>query len=137
MWPMPSWMKSGVNHSKEIEALKHQEAAPCGTRKEKEDAQPPGVRKRKGARQACPKRGYRSARPRLKIATLFEALLKHRVRTDAPDWIARIEKARDKPRALCDLVYGGIDDSLDQFGRMDEIQLIVKGEPDGNAGSDA
>ena len=52
--------------------------------------------------------------------------MKHAVRTNANDWIVSIEKTRNKPQALCDQVYPVIDELLDEFGRMDEIDVVVK-----------
>lgn len=37
-----------------------------------------------------------------------------------------MEEARDKAQTLCDLVYPGIDDLLDQAAHMDEINVIVR-----------
>ena len=61
----------------------------------------------------------------MKIAAL-EAGLKHAVRTSSIDWIAAVGGDLKKTQVLCDLVYPVIDDLLDQFGRMDEIKLVVK-----------
>lgn len=61
----------------------------------------------------------------MKIATL-EAGLKHAVWTNASGWITSIEKARNKLQALCDQVYPVINELLDEFGRMDEIDVVVK-----------
>jgi hypothetical protein len=126
--------KSGIDHSKEIEALKRKKAF-VEYRKEKENLK----RLERDNAVAAGKLVQKEDTDLEKASAfgLFDALLKHRVRTDAPDWIVQIEKARDKPRALCELVYGGIDDSLDQVARMNEIPLVVKGGTDGNAESDA
>lgn len=61
----------------------------------------------------------------MKIAAL-EAGLKHAVRTSSIDWIAAVGGDLKKTQVLCDLVYPVIDDLLDQFGRIDEIKVIVK-----------
>ena len=126
--------KSGIDHSKEIEALKRKKAF-VEYRKEKENLK----RLERENAVAAGKLVQKDDTDLEKASAfgLFDALLKHRVRTDAPDWIVRIEKARDKPRALCELVYGGIDDALDQVARMNEIPLVVKGGNDGNVESDA
>jgi len=126
--------KSGIDHSKEIEALKRKKAF-VEYRKEKENLK----RLERDNAVAAGKLVQKEDTDLEKASAfgLFDALLKHRVRTDAPDWIVQIEKARDKPRALCELVYSGIDDALDQVARMNEISLAIKGETNGNAESDA
>ena len=116
-------MKSSVNRADETEELAIQKLR-HETRKAKADAD------RKEFENEKEKRLWRrieevELQTAMKISIL-EASLKHYFRTSAPDMIAGIEKARDKPRALCDMVYPGIDELLDQFGRMDEIQVIVK-----------
>ena len=126
--------KSGVDHSKEIEALRLKKAN-VEYLKEQEN-----LKRLKRENAIAEGRLVQKEDADLDKASafaLFEALLKHLVRTDSADWIARIEKAKDKPRALCELIYGGIDDSLDQLARMNEIPLVVKGGNDGNAESDA
>ena len=116
-------MKSSVNRADETEDLNIQKLH-HETRKAKADADRKEFdnEKERGLHLAKEEVYLQTA---LKIAAL-EAGLKHLVRTEGPDWIARIEKANDKPQALCDLVYPGIDDLLDQFGRMEEIQVVVK-----------
>jgi hypothetical protein len=116
-------MKSSVNRADETEDLNIQKLR-HETRKAKEDADRKEFDNAK-ERGLYLKKEDVYLRTALMIATL-EAGLKHLVRTDGPDWIARIEDARNKPQALCDLVYPGIDELLDQFGRMDEIQVTVK-----------
>ena len=116
-------MKSSVNRADETEDLNIQKLR-HETRKAKEDADRKEFDNAK-ERGLYLKKEEVYLQTALKIAAL-EAGLKHLVRTDGPDWIARIEKARNKPQELCDLIYPGIDDLLDQFGRMDEIQVIVK-----------
>jgi len=116
-------MKSSVKRSDEAEDLNIQKLR-HETRKAKEDADRKEFDNAK-ERGLYLKKEEVYLQTALKIAAL-EAGLKHLVRTDGPDWIARIDKSRDKPQALCDLVYQGIDDLLDQFGRMDEINVVVK-----------
>ena len=116
-------MKSSVNRADEAEDLNIQKLR-HETRKAKEDAD------RKEFDNAKEKGLYLKKdevhlQTALKIAAL-EAGLKHLVRTDGPDWISRLETARNKPQSLCDLVYPGIDELLDKFGRMDEINVVVK-----------
>ena len=123
-------MQSGVKRADEVEDLTIQKLR-HETRKAKEDADRKEFDNAK-ERGLYLKKEEVYLQTALKIAAL-EAGFKHLVRTDGPDWIARIENAKDKPQALCDLVYPGIDDLLDQFGRMDEIQVIVKRRTDGNA----
>jgi hypothetical protein len=116
-------MKSSVNRADETEDLNIQKLR-HETRKAKEDADRKEFENAK-ERGLYLKKEDVYLQAALKIAAL-EAGLKHLVRTDGPDWIARIEEARSKPQALCDLVYPGIDELLNQFGRMDEIRIIVK-----------
>jgi hypothetical protein len=116
-------MKASVNRADETEDLNIQKLR-HETRKAKADADRKEFDNEKDRGLYLAKKEV-YLQTALKIAAL-EAGFKHLVRTDGPDWIARIEKANDKPQALCDLVYPGIDSLLDQFGRMDEIQVIVK-----------
>ncbi|WP_319410139.1 hypothetical protein [uncultured Desulfosarcina sp.] len=116
-------MQAGFNRADEAEDLNIQKLR-HETRKAKEDAD------RKEFENARDRGLYRKIdevelHTAMKIATL-EAGLKHAVRTNASDWIAAIEKARNKPQALCDQVYPVIDELLDEFGRMDEIGVVVK-----------
>ena len=116
-------MQSGVDRASEIEDLNIQKLR-HETRKAKEDADRKEFENAK-ERGLYLKKEDVELHSALKLGAL-EAALKHFVRTNANDWIVAIEKTREKAQALCDLIYTGIDDLLDQAGHLDEIKVVVK-----------
>lgn len=116
-------MQSGVDRASEIEDLNIQKLR-HETRKAKEDADRKEFENAKEQGLYLKKEDV-ELHTALKLGAL-EASLKHLVRTNANNWINQIEKTRNKAHALCELIYPNIDDLLDQAGRLDEINVIVK-----------
>ena len=116
-------MQSSVNRASELEDLNIQKLR-HETRKAKEDAD---YKEFNNARERglYLKKEDVELQVAIRIAAL-EAGLKHAVRTSSSDWIAAVDGDRKKTQVLCDQVYPALDDLLDQFGRMDEINVVVK-----------
>lgn len=116
-------MKASVNRASEAEDLNIQKLR-HETRKAKEDADRKEFENARD-RGLYLKKEEVELQTAIKIAA-FEAGLKHAVRTSAIDWITVVEGNLKKTQALCDLIYQSIDELLDQFGRMEEIKVIIE-----------
>ena len=115
-------MKASVNRADEAEDLNIQKLR-HETRKAKEDADRKEFDNARD-RGLYLKKEDVELQTALKIG-MFEAELKNWVRTSVIDWINQIEKSSNKPQALCDLVFEGIDDLLNRLARMEEINVII------------
>jgi len=60
---------------------------------------------------------------------LFEAGFKSMIRTNAADWIYRTGGNAGKANMFCELVYAEVDALLDEFGKMNEIDVIITKDP--------
>lgn len=61
----------------------------------------------------------------LKISA-FEAGFKHIAVTRASDWIAAVAGRQEKQQVLVDMVNNAIDTLLDEFSRVEELDLIIE-----------
>jgi C4-dicarboxylate-specific signal transduction histidine kinase len=61
----------------------------------------------------------------LKISA-FEAGFKHIAVTRASDWIAAVAGRQEKQQVLVDMVNNAIDTLLDEFSRVDELDLVIE-----------
>jgi hypothetical protein len=60
----------------------------------------------------------------LKISA-FEAGFKHMAATRASDWITAVGGRQEKQQVFVDMVYSAIDTLLEEFGQVEELELVV------------